>query len=203
MIAMARIAKAGLLGAGALALSGCLSLGGDPPEKLLTLTPTIAPADGATASAGTGNAANAVSVQPIETPAKLDNNRIPVDISDTEIAYLQDAFWVEKPSRLFRRLLGETMRARGGVLVLDNDDTPLLAAKSLRGSLMEMTYDAPTSSVVVVFDAMRTNEGGTVVTRRFEARESGVLPETASVGPALNRVANQVAGEVSNWMLGG
>ena len=124
-------------------------------------------------------------------------------VSDTELAYLQEAFWVEKPARLFRRLLGETLRASGNTLVLDNDDTPLLAAQTLRGTLREMGYEAATSSVVVRYDAVRTNLDGTVSSRRFEARESGVLPEAASVGPAVNRAANTVAGEVAEWMAGG
>ena len=140
---------------------------------------------------------------PIETPAKLDVTRVPVDITDTEIAYLQDAFWVEKPARLFRRLLGETLRARGGLLVLDSDDLPLLAAQSLRGTLVEMGYDAGSSSVMIRFDAIRTMEDGTVMSRRFEASESGVLPEAGSVGPALNRAANTLAGEVADWMAEG
>lgn len=203
MIRTAQIAKTAVIGVSALALAGCVSLGGDPPESLLTLTPTASPAVGTVARAGSEDTAGAIAVLPLETPAKLDVSRVPVSVSDTELAYLQEAFWVEKPARLFRRLLGETIRAKSPVLVLDNDDTPLLAAQSLRGSLMEMGYDAQTSSVVVVFDAVWMGEDGVVVSRRFEARESGVLPEVGSVGPALNRAANQVAGEVADWMVEG
>ncbi|WP_234029640.1 ABC-type transport auxiliary lipoprotein family protein [Erythrobacter sp. THAF29] len=192
-----------LVGAGALALSGCLSLGAEPPESLLTLSPSASPVAGAGASASTEDNARAIAVLPIDTPAKLDVTRVPVMVSDTELAYLQEAFWVEKPARLFRRLLGDTLRARGNTLVLDNDDTPILAAQTLRGTLREMGYDAATSSVVVRYDAVRTNADGTVTSRRFEARESGVLAEAASVGPALNRAANTVAGEVAEWMSSG
>lgn len=209
-MAMLKLAKTaghalrmGVLGTGALALAGCLSLGEDPPESLLTLTAEASAEAGAVATASPANPARAVAVQPIDTPAKLDVLRVPVAVTDTEIAYLQDAVWVEKPARLFRRLLGETMRARGGVLVIDNDDTPLLAAQSVRGTLTEMGYDALGQAVVVRFDAMRIASDGTVISRRFEARESGVAPEAAFVGPALNRAANRVAKDVSDWMVGG
>jgi cholesterol transport system auxiliary component len=84
--------------------------------------------------------------------------------------------------------------------VIDNDDTPILADVTLRGTLLEMGYDARSSSVVVRFDAVRTMAGGTAVSRRFEARESGVAPEAAAVGPALNRAANTVAEDIAVWI---
>ncbi|MBV7264945.1 membrane integrity-associated transporter subunit PqiC [Erythrobacter sp. WH131] len=197
---MTRLVKMGAIGAAALTMTGCISLGSEPPESLLTLSPSVTADAGTGADASTSDASSAISILPLEAPAKLDALRVPVAVSDTEIAYLQEAFWVEKPARLFRRLLGETLRARGGTLVLDNDDTPLLAAQSIRGTLMEMGYDAPSSSVIVRFDAIRTREDGTVMSRRFEARETGILAEPASVGPALNRAANTVADEVASWV---
>lgn len=187
-----------------LALAGCVSLGGgDPPESLLTLTSTETAAVGSGAAAGGETSRGAIAVLTPETPAKLDVVRVPVQVSDTSIAYLAEAVWVEKPARLFRRLLGETLRARGAALVLDTDDTPMLPAQTLRGTLMEMTYDAASSSVIVRFDAVRTTGDGTTVSRRFEARESGILPEAGDVGPAINRAANTVANEVAEWMVGG
>ncbi len=189
--------------AATLALSGCVSIGagGEPPVSLLTLTPTTnAPIGSGAATGGEGNA-GAIAVLTPETPAKLDVIRVPVTVSDTEIAYLQEAFWIEKPSRLFRRLLGETLRTKGAGLVLDSDDTPTLASQFVRGTLLDMTYEAQTSSVVVRFDAIRSDTEGVVTSRRFEARESGVLPEAASVGPAMNRAANEVAGDVADWVL--
>jgi len=192
--------------AASLALAGCVSFGGgEPPESLLTLTST------ASAPAGSGASGQAdmgpIAVLTPETPAKLDVTRVPVNVSGTEIAYLQGAYWVEKPARLFRRLVGETLRTASGEgsgpLVLDTDDTPTLPRQSVRGTLLDMTYDAPSSSVVVRFDAVHTAADGTVKSRRFEARESGVVAETASVGPALNRAANTVAGEVAAWVMTG
>jgi len=183
------------------ALAGCVSLGGGkPPESLLTLSPLAAPAAGSGAVAGRDTTGRAILVQLPDTPAKLDVLRVPVAVTDTELAYLEEAFWVEKPARLFRRLVGETVRARGAALVIDNDDTPLLADVTLRGTLLDMGYDARDASVMVRFDAVRTEAGGKATSRRFEARESGVAPEARAVGPALNRAANQVAADVAEWL---
>ena len=184
-----------------LALSGCISLGGKPPESLLTLNPeTRAPA-------GAGAAADAaqpvIAVMAIDTPAKLDVLRVPVMVSDTELAYLQEAFWVEKPARLFRRLVGETVRARGTALVVDGDDTVTLATVTLRGTLIDMGYEAQGGAAVVRFDAVRTDAQGKITTRRFEARETGVPADGRAVGAALNRAANRVAAEVADWVAAG
>lgn len=183
-----------------LALTGCISLGGPPPESLLTLSPT------ARAPAGEGAAGASrpvIAVLAIDTPAKLDVLRVPVAVSDTELAYLQEAFWVEKPARLFRRLVGETIRARGNAMVIDGDDSSTLATVTVRGTLIDMGYEAAGSAAVVRFDAVRLDGEGTVTTRRFEARETGVPAEARAVGEALNRAANTVAGEVADWVAGG
>ncbi len=183
-----------------LALAGCISLGGEPPESLLTLSPEArAPAGPGASSADRP----VIAVLGIDTPAKLDVLRVPVAVSDTELAYLQEAFWVEKPARLFRRLVGETIRARGTAMVVDGDDTATLATVSLRGTLIDLGYDAQTSSAVVRFDAVRIGREGAVTTRRFEARETGVPAEARAVGAALNAASNRVAGEVADWVAGG
>ncbi|RNJ63790.1 MAG: ABC transporter [Porphyrobacter sp. IPPAS B-1204] len=184
-----------------LALGGCVSFGGEPPESLLTLNAE------ARAPAGPGAAPSdnrpVIAVRAIDTPAKLDVLRVPVAVSDTELAYLQEAFWVEKPARLFRRLVGETIRARGQAMVVDGDDGTMPATMNLRGTLTEMGYDAADSAAVVQFDAVRVGADGAVVTRRFEAREIGVPAEARAVGAALNVAANRVAAEVADWIAGG
>jgi cholesterol transport system auxiliary component len=184
----------------ALALPGCISLGGPPPDSLLTLSPESRAPVGVGVS---GADRPVIAVLSFDTPAKLDVLRVPVAVSDTELAYLQEAFWVEKPARLFRRLVGETIRSRGGAMVVDGDDTATLATTTLRGTLIDMGYDAQTSAAVVRFDAVRLDGEGKVTTRRFEARETGVPAEGRAVGAALNVAANRVAAEVADWIAGG
>ena len=198
----------GLAAGFALALPGCVSLGVEVPESLLTLSPETTAPVGASAQAGGEDMAGAIAVLTPEVPAKLDVLRVPVNVSETEIAYLENAIWIEKPARRFRRGLGETLRARadetaGEVtpLVLDSDDTPLRAGTFLRGTLMELGYDALSGDVVVRYDAIRSDALGNAVTRRFEARERGVDADAQAIGPALNRAANTVASDVAQWMM--
>lgn len=183
--------------AGTAVLAGCISLGADPPESLLSLTATTEAAAG---SGTSGDLASAIEVVEPDAPARLDVTRVPVQIDDTNIAYLKDALWVEKPARLFARLLGETIRATSNRLVIDGDDPALTPRVQLRGTLREFGYDARTSSVVVRYDAIRDVNGEAVTTRRFESVIPGVAPEAAPVGEALNRAANDVAGQVAGWI---
>src|SRR6187402_1123530 len=167
----------------ALALAGCVSLTPDPPESLLTLTPVrMAPA-GATSA---GEAASALAVIEPDTDQRLNVVRVPVQTSDSTLAYLQDAVWVEKPTRLFQQLLAETIRAGGGRLVVGEGDFGYSAATKLSGRLLDMGYDASSASVVVRYDAVLQTPDGKVQTRRFEHRVAGVAAEAETVGPALN-----------------
>ena len=193
-----RVAGAAAL---SLALAGCISLGGKPPASLLTLSPAATAPAGPGAAPGT--ARPVIAVLAFDTPAKLDVLRVPVAVSETELAYLQEAVWVEKPARLFRRLVGETIRARGSAMVIDGDETATLATVTVQGTLIDMGYDAATSSAVVRFDAVRIGKDGAIATRRFEAREAGVAAETRAVGAALNTAANAVAADIAGWVAEG
>ena len=180
----------------ALPLGGCLSLGADPPDALLTLTPTqSAPAGFAT----TGSAASALAVLEPSTSQRLSVTRVPVQTSDSSLAYLKDAVWVEKPARLFQNLVVETIRSKGNRLVVREEDLGARGITTLSGHLLDMGYDVATAGVVVRYDGVLQRPDGQVQTRRFEARVPAAA-EAAEVGPALNQAANQVASEVADWV---
>ena len=63
-----------------------------------------------------------------------------------------------------------------------------------------MDYDPSRSAAVVRYDAVLRLSDGTVRTQRFEAEQTGVLPDALSVAPALNRAANDVAAQVAEWV---
>lgn len=190
--------RTGILAAAlSMALAGCISIGSEPPPSLLTLTPTTLAPAGAGAS---GRMSGAILVGELEAPAKLSVLRVPVQIDDANIAYLKDAFWVEQPSRLFRRLLGETIRTRSGRMVVDSNEVAAPPQDAVRGTLREFGYDARSQSVIVRFDAVRTGAGENVQTRRFESIVPGITAEAGPVGDALNRAANDVAGQVAEWV---
>ncbi len=178
---------------------GCVSIGGDveTPDSLLTLTSS---AQAQAGSASDGDLSNALAVLEPSTPQRLDIVRIPVRVNDSSIAYLQDAFWVEKPARLFQRVLAETIRAGGNRLVIGGGDLDHAAATSLTGQLTAMDYDSSASSVLMRYDAVLRLPDGTVRTQRFESTVSGVLPDAMSVGPAMNEAANDIAAQVAQWV---
>lgn len=178
--------------------SACVSLGGaEPPTSLLRLTPNISAPIGETRSIMAGDT---IVVREPEVPAEIDVLRVPVRVDDTSLAYLQEAVWVEKPARLFRRLLAETIRVKTGRVVIDGDAVGLASNHLLRGTIREFGYDAAQSAVVVQYDAvLRTGDKG-IATRRFEVRKSGIAPDVTAVGPALNQAANELAGQVSDWV---
>jgi cholesterol transport system auxiliary component len=180
------------------ALAGCINLGlgsARTPPALLTLTADSAPADGTTSS---GRADGALSVLEPESAAKLAVLRVPVTIDASRVAYLKQAQWVERPTRLFQHVLAETLRARGKRLVTEGDS--LTHGPILSGRLIDFGYDAPSQGVIVRFDATRHSPEGDVETRRFEARVDHVAADAGAVGPALNQAANTVAHAVADWI---
>ncbi|GAA0284607.1 hypothetical protein GCM10009127_27690 [Alteraurantiacibacter aestuarii] len=184
---------------GALLLAGCVSIGGstEPPEQLLTLTASSTAAAGSTAS---GDISTALAVSEPAVPQRLNVVRVPVQVDSSSLAYLQDAVWVEKPARLFQRVLSETIRARGGRLVVGGGDLEFAAPTQLSGQLLAMDYIPARSAVIVQYEAVLRLPDGTVRTQRFESEITGVAPTALSVAPALNSAANDVAAQVADWV---
>ena len=183
--------------AATLALSGCISFGGEVPQQMISLTPERAAPVGAAVS---GKISDAIVVFDPEASRRLDVLRVPVRIDSSAVAYLKDAMWVEKPARQFRQLLAETIRAKTGRLVLEGGETEAIARHTLSGRLIDMGYDARSGSVTVTYDAVRTAKGGGVEARRFTASMPAVQAEAGSVGRALNEAANDVAVQVADWI---
>jgi cholesterol transport system auxiliary component len=181
----------------ALSLGACVSFGGKAPPSLLVLTAANSVANG---TAKSGVSSEALIVLLPEAPRKLDSNRVPVQIDDSSIAYLKDAVWTDKPSRLMQLLLMETIAAKSGRLVLNETDAGGKATQYLSGSLLEFGVDASVSEAVVVYDAVRLMRGQAVEKKRFEARRPVTAVEPGPAGIALNAAANDVAVQVSDWI---
>ncbi len=186
----------------ALALGGCslssMLGGGKPPASLLTLTPeALDPGQ----IARTVNAAQAVTIAVPVIAKEIRTVRVPVQIG-TDVQYVKNLQWVDTPDRLFADLLEETIRRTTGRVVLDARQSTLDPGLLVTGELQRFGYDSATGQVIVQYDGALSTEGGTrVETRRFTAN----VPAdgtAATVGPALNRAANQVASEVARWIGG-
>lgn len=183
----------------ALPLAGCISFGAKPPPSLLTLTATAAPAVGQDQNSATGRS---ITIEVPSAPQALATARVPVQTSPTSIAYVPKAQWSEPPTRLFARLLSDTLAARTGRVVLSSVQAVSDPSARIGGELRRFGLDATTHDAVVSFDAslIREPAKGTVDKRRFEARVPVTQIDADSVGPALNDAANQVAGQVADWV---
>mgnify|MGYP000325975497 CR=1 FL=1 len=183
----------------ALALGGCIGIGGGnkPPMRLLRFTSAqTAPAG----SALSGNATDAIIVFDPETDRRLAVTRVAVQVDATNVAYLKDTAWVDRPAHLFSMLLTETIRAGGKHMAFSSDSGVVAVGSRLHGDLLDCGYDARERAVVVRYDAVWTAPGGKVMTKRFEAKVAGVAPKPDKIAPALNKAANDVAAQVAEWL---
>jgi cholesterol transport system auxiliary component len=184
------------------ALGGCsigsmLGGGGKPPVTLVTLTPEAAePAQIARAAAS----GQAVTVAIPTAPRELSTVRVPVQLTPSDVQYVANLQLADTPARLFGGLVAETVRRTTNRVVLDPAQTALDPGLVVSGQLQRFGYDASTGQVVVTYDGSLSTAGGSrTETRRFTAS----VPADGtggSVGPALNRAANQVAQEVAKWI---
>jgi cholesterol transport system auxiliary component len=181
-----------------LALSACFG-GGSAPDQLYTLSSAETRPAATPRTAGQGEA---ITVAVPTLPQALRTTRIPVYVNDTTIQYLTEAVWVDQPDELFARLLGETIAARTGRVVLDPSQYSHDPGTRITGTLVKFGLDPTQMQVVIVYDAAMARGGptGGVVTNRFEAHLPVADATPASVAPALNQAANQLAVEVAAWV---
>src|SRR3546814_6886241 len=93
--------KLGLAAVGAMMLAGCVSFGGKPPERLLSLSAAQKVAPGTLRSASSGTA---ITVADPDAPKMLDTVRVPVITSPTSVAYVTKVQWADTPRHLFKKL---------------------------------------------------------------------------------------------------
>ena len=195
---MMRCSRPLIVAAAALSLAACFG-GKKVPPTLLTLT-SAAPAPASIARSAAPGEALTIDIPVISK--ELSTTRVPALVGPTAVAYIEGLQWVESPDRLFQDLLQETVVRTTNRVILDPRQASLDPGLSLTGTLTRFGYDTATSTVVVRYDGALSTAGGTrVETRRFEAS----VPAdgtAASVGPALNAAANQVAAEVAAWVGG-
>lgn len=187
-----------LIVAALVPLAGCIRFGASPPPSLLTIAPQVQPAVG-TAQSSAG--ARAIVIEVPSVPQSIAGTRVPVQATDTSIAYIKDAQWAEPPARLFARLLSDTLTARARMVVLSPAQSFDAPSAALGGELRSFGVDAVQRQAVVIYDAAFTPAGSTAVQKqRFEARVPVAAIDAAQAGAALSQAANQVAQQVSDWV---
>lgn len=181
-----------------LPLAACIRFGAEPPPSLLTLNPVAQVPVGAAADTG---AARNITIRVPVAPQEVSVTRVPVRATDTSIAYVKDAEWVEPPARLFARLLSDTVTARTGYVVLSNRQANLDPGAQLTGELRQFGLDANARAAIVTYDASLLRKGAaTFDKRRFEARVPVTAIDAPNAAAGLNQAANQVATEVADWI---
>ena len=186
----------------AVAASSC-SLGGllggsaKPPTSLVTLTPEAPESAQISRSAAPGQA---VTILTPSVPKELAAVRVPVQLSPTDIQYVAGLQLVDTPDRLFQGLLEETVRRTTSRLVLDPAQSTLDPGLTVTGQLRRFGYDVASREVVVICDiSLAQSNGKSVEARRFTA-SAPADGTAASVGPALNHAANEVALDIAKWI---
>jgi cholesterol transport system auxiliary component len=178
-------------------MGGLLGGGAKPPVTLVTLTPDAAEPAQIARSAGAGQA---VTIATPSVARELATVRVPVQLTPTDVQYVANLQLADAPAKLFADLVAETVRRTTNRVVLSPDQTNLDPGLTVNGELQRFGYDASTGQVIVTYDGSLSTAGGNRVdTRRFTA----IAPAdgtSATVGPALNRAANQVAADVARWI---
>jgi len=188
-----------LLGlAAALPLTGCISLSPKPPARLMVLTPTVPLAAGTAITTGD---AKAVQIARLGAIPALTTQRVLVTDGPTAIAYLKGGQWSAVPADLFRTLLAETITVRTGRVVTEPRLLQIQPSTRLAGQISAFELDGPGRAVTVTFDATLSRDGSDQIqSRRFSARVPVGSEQPDAVAAALNQAANQVAGEVADWI---
>lgn len=181
----------------ALALSACFG-GAKVPPTLLTLTPAAAEASIARAA----EPGRAVTIEVPVTSREIRQVRVPVLEAPGQVTYVKDLQYVDTPDKLFQQLVGEMVRRTTARVVLDPGQAGIDPGQRVSGILQRFGYDATTGQVIVTYDATITDGAGNrLQTRRFTA-SAPADGRAATVGPALNVAANEVARQVAAWIGG-
>lgn len=189
-----------LLGLAALTLplSGCISFGPKPPPRLMALSATAPLAPGTAITTGD---ARAIQIARLSAIPALGTQRVLVTDGPTAIAYLKDGLWSAPPTDLFRGLLAETITVKTGRVVTEPRLLQIQPNTRLAGQISAFGLDGPGHAVTVTFDATLSHEGSDQIqSRRFSARMPVSSEQPEAVAAALNQAANQVAGEVADWI---
>lgn len=182
----------------ALSLGGCVSFGPKTPPRLMALSPTAALPAGPAVTTGDHQA---VSIAHLGAVPALATQRVLVTDGPTAIAYLKGGLWSAQPAELFRNLLSETITVKTGRVVTDARMLQIQPDTRLGGQLSAFSLDGPGQAVTVTYDATLAHTGtDQIQSRRFSARVATATEQPEAVAAALNQAANQVAGDVADWI---
>jgi cholesterol transport system auxiliary component len=144
-------------------------------------------------------------VDDLESAAELANTRIAVRVGAQEVRYVTGGLWTDRPTRLLRAVLADTLRQRSTGLVLSAAQADIAPAYRLAGRLIAFQAEAPNG--VVTHMKISTEQllimaktGTVLASRRFEAREASRSDRPADLAEAANAAANIIAAQTTDWV---
>ncbi|WP_306854999.1 ABC-type transport auxiliary lipoprotein family protein [Cupriavidus necator] len=194
-----RLRAALLLGATALALSGCALTRGDP-----TITYDLGPAVAATSGNGNGNPAPAplpkLRVAQTDGPNWLEGNALFYRLQYAQAQRLQayaTQRWVMSPTRLFDERLREAVAARGTLAWSGDGSVPALKVDLLE---FDQIFDSATTSAGVVRLRATVYRHGMLGQQTFEARRPAPSADGAGGVKALAEASDAVIAALLDWI---
>ncbi len=178
---------------------GCVRIGAKPPQSLLTIASHAVVKPGVTERVSD---ANSIALLQIGSARAIAPSRVAVRASDNSVAYVKNAVWADSPRGLFHALLTETLDARDDLVVVDLTQYGVDPRQKLSGDLVDFTIDAKARQAVVTFDASLIGPDGAITRRRFTASAPVREVDAKGVAAPMQVAANQVAGEVADWVQG-
>jgi cholesterol transport system auxiliary component len=183
-----------------LLLAGCgplVKIGeSGPAAQRFTLAAT--PSDGAPV------ALPMLRVEEFEAPAELAVNRLAVRVGAQEVRYLAGAVWTDKPARLLRGLISERLRQISTNAIVGPGQLDLSPNWTLSGRLIAFQAKAssgPADAVQVSTELLLLRDAKLIARRRFWAEAAAASDRPADLAAASNRAANQLADEVTSWVI--
>lgn len=193
--------RAVLLGAGALALSGCASIIPKPvTPQLYVLRPQMPAAMGAPVRWR-------LSVAVPDAAASLDTARIALTRSATTMDYYASAAWNERIPLLFQRLLVQSFDASGRILSVDRDTSGLENDYLLETDIRDFQarYDTPDGApqIVVGIQAKLVKMPQRQIVASLNAQQQAQASANTldAVVLAFNQAAGAAIGQIVNWTL--
>ncbi len=205
VLTSARLRATALIGAGAVALTGCVSLLPEPqPTTLYRLASTAADAPGRAPRGAPIIRIN----RPIMSRA-LALDRVALDTGGGRISYMSQASWVSPAPTLIQELLLDTFDLQATRVTAARPDDAVTARWDLRVEVrrFEAVYDrgedaAPQVEMFLRARLIDTENRGATAVSAFTARERATVNRQGAIIDAFSRASTQAAQELVAWAEG-
>ncbi|MEM7569683.1 MAG: ABC-type transport auxiliary lipoprotein family protein [Pseudomonadota bacterium] len=160
------------------------------------------------------SAAGQASIASLETPAiilveepfassVLDSDRIAVTLSGGEIQFLSGARWSDRPTRMARRVLQDTLGSVDGLTALGRGGLDIPSEYRLKVQLRDFHVDnrSGTARTAVSVQAWLVETGGDLVaTQSFSAASDLPIVDSANAVSGVQSDLSDVARALTQWV---